>query len=179
MNDSKSLLQIKVLNFLVIAVVVGWIVYSQATKSKIAFVDSARLIENYEGMKVAREAFQQKSLQWQANIDTLTSEFKRAVDDFETSKSKLSTKEAELSRQLIETKRKQLVDYQQAIQQQAEQEDYQMTQKVLSEVNGLINDYAKQQGYDMVLGASGNGNIVYAKEYMDITEDVMDMLNTK
>ncbi len=179
MNDSKSLLQIKLLNFLVIAIVVGWIAYSYATKSKIAFVDSNRLVENYEGMKAARAAFQQRSLQWQANIDTLTTEFKRAVDEFEGNKEKLSAKEADLSKQLIESKRKQLVDYQQAIQQQAEQEDYQMTQKVLTEVNGLINDYAEQQGYDIVLGASGNGNIVYAKEYMDITEDVIDMLNTK
>ncbi|MDW3196102.1 MAG: OmpH family outer membrane protein [Cytophagales bacterium] len=179
MSNNKSLLQIKVLNFMVIAIVVGWIAYSHATRSKIAFVDSNRLIENYNGMKFAREAFQQKTLQWQANIDTLTAEFKRAVDDFEGSKAQLTAKEAELSKQLIETKRKQLVDYQQAIQQQSQQEDLQMTQKVLAEVNGLINEYAEQQGYDMVLGASGNGNIVYAKEYMDITNDVIGILNTK
>ena len=128
-------------------------------------------------MKSARQAFQQKARVWQANIDTLQSEYKKTVDDYEKSKSRLSAKEEQLSQELIRTKGRQLQEYQQAIQQQSQQEDMQMTQKVLIEVNSQINEYAASKGYYLIFGASGSGNIIYAKEGLDITQEVIELLN--
>jgi len=167
------------LGILSLLMAIAAVVFSHFTKVKIVYVDSSRLLENYEGMKAAQTDFQQKSMLWQANIDTLTKEFQKAVDDFEAAKSTLSKKESALSQELIRTKRKQLMDYQQAIQQQSSQEDYQLTQKVLTEVNEYINEYAEQQGYDLVLGATGAGNIVYGEEAMDITDEVLLLINDK
>lgn len=144
--------------------------------SQIVYVDSNKLLENYEGMKAARQQFQQKAMQWQANIDTLKSELDKEIKAYEAGKPKMSSKERELNEKLIKTKSQQFVDYQKGIQQKSQQEDYQMTEQVLTEVNSFIEAYGKKNGYKMVLGTS-NGNIVYADDFLDITDELQKELN--
>jgi len=43
---------------------------------KIAYVDSARILNEYKGSAEAKKAFQSKASVWQANIDTLTNQVK-------------------------------------------------------------------------------------------------------
>lgn len=144
--------------------------------AKVVYVDSNKLMESYEGMKAARQQFQQKATQWQANIDTLRSELERTIQKYEADKAGMTTKERSLNEELINTKQKQFIDYQKGIQQQSQQEDYQMTEQVLVEVNAFIEEYGKKNGYTMILG-TGNGNIVYAKDALDITEKLTEALN--
>lgn len=143
----------------------------------IAYVDSNKLLENYDGMKAARQAFQQKALQWQANIDTLKSEVDKEIEMYEAGKGKMTAKERALNEKLIQTKKQQFVDYQKGIQQKSQQEDFQMTEQVLTEVNAFIEDYGRKNGYSIILGATNAGNIVYAKEGLDITAILQEKLN--
>ena len=164
--------------FTVLIILQLFIVYSLYFKSSnIVYVDSNELLESYEGMKVARQAFQQKAVQWQANIDTLKSELDREIKKYEAEKGGMSTKERQLSEELINTKQKQFIDYQQGIQQKSQQEDYQMTQQVLIEVNSFIEEYGKKKGFKIILGANSSGNIVYAEDVLDITEELKVELN--
>lgn len=146
-------------------------------EEEIVYVDTTVLLENYEGMKEARAAFQQKAVLWQANIDTLKSELDQKVRAFESEQATMTAKEKALSQELIKTKQQQLVDYQQGIQQKYQQEDYAMTEQVLTQVNAFIASYGKEKGYKMILGANNSGNIVYAREALDITADLQKALN--
>ena len=51
--------------------------------------------------------------------------------------------------------------------------------KVLSkEINDFVKEYAKEKGYNFVLGTSGEGGtVMYGEEKADITEDVLVQLN--
>lgn len=146
-------------------------------KPQVVYVDSNALLENYEGMKAARLEFQQKALKWQANIDTLRAELTRVLEEHQAAQSTMTKKELALSEALIETKKQQLIDYQQGIQQKSQQEDAQMTERVLSEVNVFIEDYGKKKGYTIILGATTLGNIVYAAQKLNITEELQAALN--
>jgi outer membrane protein len=146
-------------------------------KPKIAFVKSSQLVAQYNGFLTATKSFQSKSAIWQANMDTLKKELQVEVAKFENSKPGLSQKEKELSLEVISGKQQQLRQYQEGIQQRAQQEDQVMTQQVLAEVNAFVNEYAKKNGYDLILGANESGNIVYAEDIYDITEDVLKELN--
>lgn len=143
---------------------------------EIVYVDSTVLLEKYQGMLDARAEFQKKASAWQANIDTLESEVKSAIMDYEKGVSKMTAKEKELSQELIRTKQQQFRDYQQAIQQQSQQEDLAMTQQVLDRVNVFIREYGKKKNYKIILGTS-QGNIVYAEDGLDITDEVVELLN--
>lgn len=168
-----------VISVLALIIAIGALMSSRFSQPKIAYVDANVLLDNYEGMKTAKAVYQEKAQQWQANMDTLTKEFQQAVEAFEGGKASMTQKEQELSKQLISSKRDQLRDYQKAIQQQSQQEDLQITQRVLSEVNGMIQDYAEEKGYDLILGATGSGNIVYGDQPMDITQELVEVLNAK
>ena len=172
-----SFKQVTIGLFVIVIVLQSISLYNTFFKSAVVYVDSNQLLENYEGMKVARQAFQQKASQWQANIDTLKVELDREISKYEAEKKSMSSKERELNEKLIGTKQQQFIDYQKGIQQKSQQEDYEMTQQVLTEVNAFIEDYGKKNGYDMILGANSSGNIVYAEDYLDITDELQEALN--
>lgn len=145
--------------------------------NEVVYVDTNVLLEQYDGMKVARQQFQLKATQWQANIDTLKSELEKSIKKYEAERSQMSPKEKELNEELINTKRQQFVDYQKGIQQKSQQEDYGMTENVLGQVNNFIESYGKKNGYTIILGANNSGNIVYAEDQLDITPDLQKALN--
>lgn len=143
----------------------------------LVYVDTNLLLENYDGMKAARQEFQQKAAVWQANMDTLKAELEASLRKYETDKPGMTAKEKELNEELLKAKQQQFIDYQNGIQQRSQQEDYEMTQQVLTQVNTFIEAYGKRKGYTIILGANSSGNIVYAEEHLDITEELQKELN--
>jgi outer membrane protein len=69
------------------------------------------------------------------------------------------------------------MDYQQAMNTQAQQEDQKMTGEVLTQINAYLKKYGKAHGYKIVMAATEYGNIAYADESLDITADVLKGLN--
>jgi outer membrane protein len=144
---------------------------------KIAYVDSAKILNEYKGSAEAKKAYQSKLKIWQGNIDTLTNEVKGAIQKYEKSLAAMSKKEQELSRQLIQEKQKQLTDYQRGIQDNAKQEDGKLTQVIVSQINAFLTQYGKKHNYKLILIANPSGTIAYAREGLDITPDVIEELN--
>lgn len=150
------------------------------TKSEnIYYVNSAKLINEYKGMIDARQAYQKKAIVWKSNIDTLANEIQQEIKKYEKESPKMTPKERDLTRQLIQSRQQQLTDYQKAAQEKAAQEDGQMTKQVIDQINAYIKEYGKRQGYGIVLAATEYGNIAYAEEGKDITEQVLEGLNRK
>lgn len=145
-------------------------------KSRVAYVDSNKLLSGYNAMVQARTEFEKKQKTWEANIDSLTMDVQEAMKKYEKTAATGTDKEKQLSKDLISTKQKQLYDYQNAIKQNAMQEEQRLTQNVLTTVNAFLLRYGKKHGYKMILIAA-NGNIAYADPSMDITERVVDQLN--
>lgn len=144
---------------------------------QLVYVDSNKLISGYQGMVDARKVYQEKATSWKANIDTLTSEVQRQIMDYEKTSARMSVKEKQLSEELIRTKQKQLYEYQQAMNSQAQQEDSKMTGEVLTQINAYIKKLGESNGYKIILAATEYGNLAYADEALDITDIVLEGLN--
>ena len=54
-----------------------------------------------------------------------------------------------------------------------------VSEQVWERLNGYIIEYGQENNYEMIFGASGNGNIMYSKEGFDITEQVINYANEK
>lgn len=146
---------------------------------KVVYVDSSKIINNYQGMVAARKEYQNKIVVWKANIDTLTGEIRNDIVKYEKESPKMTLKEKELTKQLIQSKQQQLAQYQQATNDKATQEDAAATKKVIDEINAYIKSYGEERNYNIVFAATEYGNIAYAKEYLDITDKVIEGLNNK
>lgn len=91
----------------------------------------------------------------------------------------MTKKELELKQELLQNKQQQINNYQQAIQKQIQEEDQKMTQTVINDINDYVKEYGKQNGYRIIFGAKGGGNIMYAKETADLTQTILNGLNAQ
>lgn len=55
----------------------------------------------------------------------------------------------------------------------------QYSEQIWKQINQFMSDYGKQNHYDVILGATGQGNIMYAKEQDDITKEIIEYINNK
>ena len=163
---------------IVLVVAVGYLFYAQnAQKEDVVYIDVNVLMADYEGMKDAKKEFEAKSKIWQANVDSLISDFQNELKVYEKERSGMTKKENELKQELLRNKQQQVGNYQQAIQRQSEEEDAKLSGEVVNEVNAYIKAYGENHHYKIIIGANSSGNVLYAQEGVDITQDVLKGLN--
>lgn len=137
---------------------------SCSDKSKVVYVNPTKLLQGYHSAQAQHELFQAKARDWQLRIDSLGTELQALRS------APAATRAA---------KEQQLGQYREAIQQRAQQENQRLTQAVLAEINAYLKQYGKEKGYTFILGATEGGNIVYAADGTDITDDVLKGLNAQ
>lgn len=145
--------------------------------NKIGYVDSNKLIAEYKGTESARAQYLNKTKIWQANVDTLRSEFEAMVAKYNQERATMSDKEIKLQEQLLQSKRQQFSNYQQAMQQKAAEEDKKITEELVKSINEKIQQFGKNNGFDYILGATGSGTIAYGEESLDVTDLLIKELN--
>lgn len=149
------------------------------TTSKLVYVDVNKLLEGYKRTKVVRVQFEEKVKTLNANVDSLMTDWQKELKTYEKERSKMTKKELELKQELLGNKQQQINNYQQAIQKQIQEEDKKTTQTVINDINDYVKEYGKEHGYKIIFGASGSGNIMYAGEGTDLTQDVLEGLNAE
>jgi outer membrane protein len=170
----KFLVSIGIVNLLA---VIALSVYIFMSDQKIVYVNSNKLLNSYKGMADARAEYEKKTSTWKANIDTLASEIQRQIFKYEEQASSMTAKERQLSQELVRTKQKQFSEYQQAVSTQAQQEDSKITGEVITQVNAYLKKYGEEKGYKIILAATEYGNLAYADDGLDITDEVLEGLN--
>jgi outer membrane protein len=173
---SKNLIDIGIKVVLSAGLVILFILHIESQKS-LVYVDAQKLVAGYKGMQAARQEFEKKATVWKSNLDTLRAGVETQIQSYEIKKVSLSAREKQLTEELIQSKQDQYLNYQQVIQEKVQKEDQELTNKVLDTVNDYLKRYGKEKGYRIILAATQYGNIVYAQDGIDITEEVMKGLN--
>jgi outer membrane protein len=174
----NNLLDIGVKVLLAAGIGILFLLHFQAQQS-LVYVDAQKLVVGYEGMKAARLEFESKSAAWKANLDTLRNEVEEKMKEYDSKKASMNAREKQLSEELIKSKQEQYINYEQVIQEKVQTEDQQLTKNVLTKVNDFVKRYGKEHGYKIILAATQYGNIVYAQDGIDVTDDVLKGLNTE
>ncbi|MDD7886031.1 OmpH family outer membrane protein [Flavivirga sp. 57AJ16] len=149
------------------------------SNSELVYVDVNKLLDGYKRTKIVKAAFEAKAKTLNANVDSLMTDWQKELKTYEKERSKMSKKELELKQQLLSNKQQQINNYQQAIQKQIQEADKKSTQTVINDINDYIKEYGKKHNHKIIFGASGGGNIMYADEGTDLTQDVLNGLNAE
>ncbi|MGI4738740.1 MAG: OmpH family outer membrane protein [Janthinobacterium lividum] len=144
----------------------------------IVYVESAKLLDGYQGMKDARRAFEGKAKGWERQNQALVSSFRTAVEAYQKSAPTLTPEQRAAAEQQLQQKQQQGAVEQQKIQQQAQEAEGKLTQTVLESVNKKVEAYGRTHGYKMILIASPSGTIAYGEKGLDITAPVLTYLNS-
>ncbi|MEL6809714.1 MAG: OmpH family outer membrane protein [Bacteroidota bacterium] len=163
-------------SILALAATVFSFFYFQSS-SELVYVDVNKLVDGYARTKVEKSKFETKAQQLQANVDSLIGNWQEELKTYEKERASMTKKELELKQELLSNKQQQIGQYQQAIQKQIQEEDQKATQTVVNDINDFVKEYGKKHNYKVIFGASGGGNIMYADDVSDLTDEVLEGLN--
>jgi outer membrane protein len=172
MNNKIIAIILSVLSAAVIAL--GIVVFTKS--EKVAYIDTGKLLEQSKEMQSLKKQLEKDQAAIKGNVDTLTAEFQNELKKYEKDQARMSAKEKQLSQELLRTKQQQLMQYQQAIQQKIQGDEQKRTQEILTAINAKIKEYGESKGYKLIFATAG-GNIAYGDKGVDITEEIVKLIN--
>lgn len=172
----KKNIAILVLSIFVAINLVMNIMDRKASK-KIAYVRSQDLVYAYTGMKEMQLKFQEQSKGWESNLDTLKFEFQRALNEYQSQRIQLTTEEKMTRENLLRIQQNNIVQYTENIKNKSQEEEKKMLEGVLNQVNSFVEEYGKENNYDLILGTTSSGSILYGEEAIDITQELIQEIN--
>ncbi|MEL7002135.1 MAG: OmpH family outer membrane protein [Bacteroidota bacterium] len=158
-------------------VVIGMGFLSYNGKGKIAYVRSQDLVYSYAGTLEAMDKFNKEKEAWQANVDTLELNFNKAVNNYNENYSQMTESDRIDQSNNLDNQQRQLLGYKNAIDEKIKSKDDEMMQAVLNQVNTFIKEYGKENGYDVILGTTLSGSVLYGRQEIDITDQLLEALN--
>jgi outer membrane protein len=157
----------------------GFNIYFSSKGPTLAYVRSHDLISKYAGTIEARAAFEKKKSTMQANVDSLKFLFEKEKQSYINSAASMSNSLRVENENRLNQQHSQLLQYSSAIEEKIEEEDSKMMGAVLGQVNSFVEEYAKENGWDVIMGTTLSGNLLYGNKSLDITDDLLEKLNEK
>jgi outer membrane protein len=149
------------------------------TRPQLAYVRSYDLIEKFAGTQAARTKFEQKKSVMTANADSLNAAFEKDRIAYVSNAKNMTPAQRATREESLRRQQNEVAQYSNAIEEQLAQEDKDMMAPVLSQINTYVEEYAEAKGYDMILGTTLSGSLLYGKSSIDVTEDILTNLNAK
>ncbi len=151
-----------------------------ANATNLAYVNVERIMVEANDVQEAKRIFDSESQAWRAEIEAMQQELEGMTAQYENKKLILNEQGKKDAENKIKTKEEAL---NRKMQQYFGQEgtaatrNAELLEPILDRVNEVIQAIAIDDNYDMVLDITA-GNVLYAKDYMDITEKVIARLNS-
>src|SRR5690554_4825422 len=170
--------------FLTAVAVVSLIACNQAEQpvnnpsNNIIFIDSSKMLEQYQGAIDIEAKFKAKSEQMGKELDAEVSKFRADVAFFEQNAQSKGMQWAQQTGAALQEREQRLAYTQQAMMQELQSESGAEMDTLVKEIKSLIKEHGKAKGYDFILSTADEiNNVLYAKEGKDITEDIIKLLN--
>lgn len=165
--------------FFACTLLLGNMVMAQNTSLKIAYINSAVLLQSMPERVAADSALAKYTRSFQEQIELMTKEFQTKLQQFQSS-------EKTMTEAMKEVKTKELQDLQSRIEstQQSAQEKIQTKKQdlytpILEKADKAIKDVAKEKNYDYIFDVNSQGGIVFSKDEYDITNLVKEKMGIK
>jgi outer membrane protein len=148
-------------------------------ESKIAYVDSDRILAEYKGTSDIRRQFDEEVAEWETHASGLLQEIENLEKELERQAPMLSD-EAKL-RKTEEIARKQ-EEYNTFVQEiwgtggKYQVRNLELTRPLIDRIRTILNRLGEEGGYTLILDIA-EGSVVYAQEGLDLTDEVLVELN--
>ncbi len=150
----------------VLAVLTG---YARAA-DKFAYVDLSRIFSEYNKTKDYDKVLSDKTSAYESERDKKVNDVKQLQEKLNL----LSDKEKESRRGDLEAKVKTLQEFDRQKQTDLRKEQDEKMKEILKDIEETVKQYAQKEGYTLVFN---NRVLVYESKSMDITDDIVKMLN--
>ncbi|MBN1754832.1 OmpH family outer membrane protein [bacterium] len=153
---------------------------SLAQDMSIVYINSERLRTEYSAFIDAQNKFDSEVAVWEEEATALEGELIDLQKEYEQQALLLSEDKKKEKQRLIEQKQEEYQNYLSNVfgrGGQAEKRNTELTSPLLDKINTVLEEISLKNGYSVVLDA-GSGAIAYADENLDITDLILEKLNT-
>lgn len=144
--------------------------FAGAEIKKVGYLDLSRIFDAYEKTKEYDKVLQ-------AQYDAYEVERNKKVEQIQEKEGKLSLMKEEEKKKTEDEMRTMINNLQQYdVEQRTDltKKRDEGIREILLEVEQIVGNYAKQEGYDLILN---DRVLIYGGENMDITEKILELLN--
>lgn len=144
---------------------------------KIAVVDNNYLVSQFSEAIAARKAFEQQKQEWDKNIKTIQDTLDTIVKEMSTNYGKSSPQKKTEMESRLNHWNQEYRRYLKAVDQMSAKKEQELMTPVLEQLNSFVTNWAKRNGYDVVIGSGNGGVILSAKEQYNVTDKILVDLN--
>ncbi len=137
---------------------------------KLAYVDLTRIFSEYSKTKDYDKVLGDKQSSYEAERDKMVNDIKQFQDKMNL----LSDKEKEAKKTELETKIKNLQEFDRQKQTDLRKEQDEKMKDLLKDINDSIKQYAEKEGYTLVFN---DRILVYQDKSLDITNKIIEIVN--
>ena len=128
-------------------------------------------------MKEAQDKWTKKNDEVRAELEAKAKQFQTEVQGYQNIMKSMSAANRQKKEQELMTKQQQLQQEQQLKMQEIQKGSQAEIDSIITKVKGFIKEYGKKNQYTYIYGDTEGANILYAKEALDITDDILKELN--
>ena len=144
---------------------------------KIAFVNSDTVSTYYQFAKDVQASLLKKQSSAEKQIKNKYKEYERMVNEYQQSAKIMGQSEAQEKGQQIALLEQEIMQLEQSLNQKLTTEELKITSNYVTQTNNYMQGIGKQLGYDYVLSYRMGGPMLYANAELDITGQVIELLN--
>jgi len=141
-----------------------------AAEYKIGYVDLAKVFDEFKKTKESEKKLEDKGKAKEGERAKMVDELRKLKDE----QALLSEKAKAEKQAIIDNKIKALQDFDRTVRDELVKERNDMLGGILKEIEKVVTEYAKANGYDMVLNSR---MLLYGGEQHDLTNEVLTRLN--
>lgn len=134
-------------------------------KGEIVFIDSFEVFEEFTMKKEYDKMLEQEISADRAVLDSLGESLNNMITTKKAGEAEINLKKTEYFR------------YKESYEKAFRELSGKYTEQVYERLNGYIKDFGKKQQYRLILGANGQGNVMYVDKNADITESLILYIN--
>ena len=150
---------------------------ASCNQTKVAYIDIEVLMKDYEATKDLETSLKAKQEVMAKELDSIGAPFQLKVQQYYQAAQKMSDKQRSEAEQALQQEQQFLQSKQQQASQVLQQENQEQSEILTKRVDSLVAIYAKSKGYNLIFGTSGKGTVLYGDESLNVTAEVLDILN--
>jgi len=164
-------------SFLSVAAIVAALVFvpyatAYSGEMKIGYINLGKTFDEYKKTQKYESTLGEKGENKEKERENLVTKIRELKEEMVL----LSDKGKEEKQTLIDEKIKELQEFDRETRDDLRQERDDMVRNILEEIDEIIQDYGKDNGYTVILN---DRVVIYGTETIDVTQDIIDILNKK
>jgi outer membrane protein len=142
-------------------------------KEKIAYMDIKVVFNNFKYKQELEKELTEIKNQRKFKLDSLEAQLKLL-----SNKIKFDSKNSNLMAQ-FQTEKELYLKQKYIFEEEEQGMVTAYDNKIISQLNSYVKEFGKKNNYSIILGATDNGNVMYADTSLNISKEIIEFINNK